>query len=97
MQTLNLLTCNLNQIRLLLPSWSNGTILEALRKIRSTWQAYADKMPDVEVEKFLRKDAIIRNELSSRMKAKGLTKSEIHIAQEKLIGHKTSESPFRKR
>ena len=95
MQSINFLTCTFSELRFDTYQWSDSTIFEALRKIRATWKTYADKMPEEEMVKLLRKESIIRAELRRRMRRKGILKEETHRLEEKLIGHNVRESPFK--
>lgn len=95
MQAINFLTCTLGQLRYWTTTWSDGVLLEALRKVRATWKVYANKMPEEEMHKLLRREAIVRTELRKRMRHAGVAKELTHKAEEKLIGHNPGESPFK--
>lgn len=95
MQKIDLATCSLEKLRLITPFWSNSTITEALRKIRATWKAFAEKYDQPMMLELLRKEAIIRNELRVRMKKAGWKNHQTHWQEEKLIGHNPHEQPLR--
>lgn len=96
MQSLSLLVCHVDLVRYYAPQWNNSTLLEALRKIRETWKSHADVMPEPEILLLLRKESILRGELLKRMRKKGIGKREAEKMQEKLIGHRTGESAFKR-
>ena len=94
-QRLDLVTCSLEQIRIVVPMWHNSTILEALRKIRATWKVHAGKMDELQSTEFIRKETIIRQELRLRMRHAGILGSQTHWQQENLVGHNPHEQALK--
>lgn len=86
-----ILECSVDRLRLVTPFWSRAMILEALRKIRATWKVHGKKIDGKAMLDLLRKEQVIRNELSIRMKRRGVSKVELHDIQERLIGHNPGE------
>ena len=85
---------SLERLRLAVPIWSLSTLRELLGKIKTTMQKYGKNMPDDESNELIRKWAIIRHELSRRLKRDRFKNLASHKFQEKLI-EGTRETAFK--
>jgi len=83
-----------DKLRLAVPVWTVNTLKELLGKIKATMEKYGKKMAEDESDALIRKWAIIRHELTKRLKAERFSNLEGHRYQEKLI-RDTRETAFK--
>lgn len=89
---------SLTMLRLAVSTWHSSLLIELLAKIRKTlWKCSKFMTADYELE-MLRKESIIRKELTYRIKAtnSAVDKIENHRIQERLINERSrTEEPFK--
>ena len=87
---------NFDQLRLAVPVWSLSTLRELLGKIKATMKKHGKTMPEQDSDGLIRKWAIIRHELTKRLKREKFKNLAGHKFQEKMI-RETRETAFKEK
>lgn len=98
-QKLNLLECSFDQLRIVAPMWSKGTLKEAMGVIQATLKHYQKRAKEEQLFKIsgaaltyeqverdlIRKASILQHEYHRRMRVAGVLKSDLHEKSKRIV------------
>jgi len=96
-QKINLMTCSLTRLRIIVPFWSDTLLVDGLKAIRATQQKPERELTIEEEKDLVRKQTVLFYEAETRASANGFSSGEGYWRIDKSIGHHTHTEPMKLR